>query len=93
MVTDALATGHLPFRLSVIEDQGFLDEFGAEFPGVEVFAANLTNVEQARPVLASYPQVCEAMGPRSWRRCSVRRPPEALDDAAAQANDALALAA
>lgn len=62
MKADALATGHLPFRLSVIQDSAFIEEFGAAFPGVDVFAENLANVEQARPVLAAYPQVSEAMG-------------------------------
>ena len=94
MVTDALATGHLPFRLSVVEDQDFLDDFGAAFPGVEVFAENLTNVEQARPVLASYPQVSEAMGLAIVSALLGEKDAQtALNDAAAQANDALALAA
>lgn len=94
MVTDALATGHLPFRISVVEDQGFLDDFGAAFPGVDVFAANLTNVEQARPVLAAYPSVSEAMGLAVVSALLGEKDSQtALNDAAAQANDALALAA
>lgn len=93
MKADALATGHLPFRLSVIDDAAFLEEFGAAFPGVDVFAENLANVEQARPVLAAYPQVSEAMGLAIVSAMLGEKDAEAaLNDAAAQANDALALA-
>jgi len=94
MKMDALATGHLPFRLSVIEDAAFIEEFGAAFPGVDVFAENLANVEQARPVLAAYPQVSEAMGLAIVSAMLGEEDAQtALDNAAAQANDALALAA
>jgi multiple sugar transport system substrate-binding protein len=93
MKADALATGHLPFRLSVIEDAAFIEEFGAAFPGVDVFAENLANVEQARPVLAAYPQVSEAMGLAIVAAMLGEKEAQtALSDAAAQANDALALA-
>ena len=88
-----MATGHLPFRLSVIEDAAFLEAFGKAFPGVDVFAENLANVEQARPVLAAYPQVSEAMGLAIVSAMLGEEDPQtALDEAAAQANDALALA-
>ena len=91
---EALATGHLPIRLSVTEDAAFLEEFGAAFPGVDVFAENLANVEQARPVLAAYPQVSEAMGLAIVSAMLDESEPQAaLDEAAAQANDALALGA
>jgi multiple sugar transport system substrate-binding protein len=93
MKADALAAGHLPFRLSVIQDTAFVDEFGSAFKGVDVFAENLANVEQARPVLAAYPQVSEAMGLAIVSAMLGEKDPQtALDDAAAQANDALALA-
>jgi multiple sugar transport system substrate-binding protein len=91
--TEALATGHLPIRLSVAEDEAFLDEFGAAFPGVDVFAENLSNVEQARPVLAAYPQISEAMGLAIVSAMLGESEPDAaLDQAAAESNDALALA-
>jgi len=93
MKADALATGHLPFRLSVIDDPDFIEGFGAAFPGVDVFAENLANVEQARPVLAAYPQVSEAMGLAIVSAMLGEKDAQtALDEAAAQANDALALA-
>ena len=87
-----LATGHLPIRLSVAQDQSFLKDFGDVFPGVDVFAENLSNVEQARPVLASYPQVSEAMGLAIVSAMLGESEPQAaLDQAASDANDALAL--
>jgi multiple sugar transport system substrate-binding protein len=90
---EALATGHLPIRLSVTEDQAFLDDFGKAFPGVDVFAENLQNVEQARPVLAAYPQVSEAMGIAIVSAMlGESEPKAALDKAAQESNDALALA-
>jgi multiple sugar transport system substrate-binding protein len=90
---EALKTGHLPIRLSVVNDASFLQQFGVAFPGVDVFAENLTNVKQARPVLAAYSQVSEAMGNAIVSAMLGRTDPKtALDQAAAQANDALALA-
>jgi multiple sugar transport system substrate-binding protein len=90
---EALATGHLPIRLSVVNDASFLQQFGQAFPGVDVFAQNLANVKQARPVLAAYPQVSEAMGNAIVAALLGRGDPKtALDQAAAQANDALAQA-
>ena len=90
---EALATGHLPIRLSVAQDQAFLDEFGQAFPGVDVFAENLANVEQARPVLAAYPTISEAMGLAIVSALlGEAEPKAALDQAAAESNDALALA-
>jgi multiple sugar transport system substrate-binding protein len=87
-----LATGHLPIRLSVAQDQAFLKDFGDVFPGVDVFAENLSNVEQARPVLAAYPQVSEAMGLAIVSAMLGQSEPQAaLDQAASDANDALAL--
>ena len=90
---DALKAGHLPFRLSVVSDAAFIQQFGAAFPGIDAFAENLTNVKQARPVLAAYPQVSEAMGFAIVSAMLGKSDPKsALDKAAAQANDALALA-
>lgn len=91
--TEDLATGHLPIRLSVAQDESFLADFGEAWPGVDVFAENLTNVEQARPVLAAYPQVSEAMGLAIVSAMLGESEPQAaLDQAASDANDALSLA-
>lgn len=90
--TEALATGHLPIRLSVVDDPAFVKEFDAAFPGVGVFAENLKNVTQARPVLAAYPQVSEAMGLAIVAAMLGEEGAQAaLEEAVAQANDALAL--
>jgi multiple sugar transport system substrate-binding protein len=89
-----VSTGHLPIRLSVAQDPAFLEDFGAAFPGVDVFAENLTNVEQARPVLAAYPLVAEAMGLAIVSAMlGESEPKAALDQAASEANDALGLGA
>ena len=88
-----IATGHLPIRLSVAQDPDFIKQFAKTIPGVDVFAANLANVEQARPVLAAYPQISEAMGNAIVSAMLGEKDPQAaLDEAAAQTNDALALA-
>jgi multiple sugar transport system substrate-binding protein len=93
MKADALACGHLPFRLSVVNDDAFIQQFGQAFPGVDLFAQNLANVQQARPVMAAYPQVSEAMGTAIVAALLGQKDPKtALDEAAAQADDALALA-
>jgi hypothetical protein len=81
-----LATGHLPIRLSVAQDASFIGDFAKTIPGVDVFAANLANVEQARPVLAAYPQISEAMGLAIVSALLGEKDSKAaLDEAAAQA--------
>jgi len=88
-----LATGHLPIRLSVADDEGFVGEMAKALPGVDVFAHNLQNVEQARPVLDAYPQISEAMGTAIVSAMLGESDPKAaLDKAAQESNDALALA-
>jgi multiple sugar transport system substrate-binding protein len=92
--TEDIATGHLPIRLSVAGDAAFLEDFGSAWPGVDVFAENLTNVEQARPVLSAYPIISEAMGLAIVSAMLGEEEPQAaLDQAASEANDALALGA
>jgi multiple sugar transport system substrate-binding protein len=88
-----LATGHLPIRLSVAQDQAFLDDLAKALPGVDVFADNLENVQQARPVLDAYSKISEAMGLAIVSAMLGKSEPKAaLDQAAAETNDALALA-
>ena len=92
--TDSLASGHLPLRTSVIEEPGFTDELEASFPGVGAFAANLANVQQARPTTATYPQISVAMGEAVVAALlGEKTSQQALDDAAAEVNDILALPA
>jgi multiple sugar transport system substrate-binding protein len=59
---DSTTTGHLPTRQSVLDSPGFIEAFGKKFTGNDVFAENLANVKKARPVLASYDQISQAMG-------------------------------
>ena len=88
-----MLTGHLPTRTSVLSDPGFAD-FGTKFPGVDTFAENLANVVKARPVLATYPQISEAMGQMVVAvMLGDKEPQQALDDAEQAVNDALALPA
>jgi len=92
--TDTLATGHLPVRTSVLEEPGLTDELEASFPGVGVFAENVANVQQARPVTATYPQISVAMGEAIVAALlGEKTSQQALDDAAAEVNDILALPA
>jgi multiple sugar transport system substrate-binding protein len=88
---EALATGHLPIRLSVAQHRAFLKDFAEAWPGVDVFAENLSNVEQARPVLAAYPTISTAMGTAIVSAMLGETDAKtALDQAAAEADDALA---
>ena len=88
MKADALATGHLPFRTGVINDKAFIEQFGNTIPGINVFTENLTNVKQARPVVAAYPQVSEAMGQAIVAAMlGTKTAQSALDKAASEAND------
>jgi multiple sugar transport system substrate-binding protein len=61
-VTETQTDGHLPTRASVLDSSGYTAAFGQKFPGNDVFAENLQNVQQARPILASYDQISQAMG-------------------------------
>jgi multiple sugar transport system substrate-binding protein len=93
ILTDSLATGHLPTRISVAQMPEFA-EFQTKYPGIDVFAANVANVQKARPVLASYPQISQALGQAIVAvMLGDKEPQQALDEAAQQANDILALPA
>ena len=93
VLSDSLLTGHLPTRTSVLSMPGF-EEFGTNFPGADVFAQNLENVEKARPVLATYPQISESMGIAIVAvLLGEKEPQEALVEAASEVNDILALPA
>jgi multiple sugar transport system substrate-binding protein len=76
-----------------VNDAGFIQQFGKKWPGVDVFAENLANVKQARPVLTAYPQVSQALGNAIVAAMLGQGDPKTeLDNAAAQADDALAQA-
>jgi multiple sugar transport system substrate-binding protein len=90
---EGLATGHLPIRLSLVNDPSYVKQLGAAYPHADFFAENLHNVKQARPVLDAYPVVSQAMGDAIVSAMlGQSNPKAALDKAAAEANDALAQA-
>jgi multiple sugar transport system substrate-binding protein len=91
VLKDSLATGHLPTRASVQEMPEF-GRFEAKYPGAGTFASNLVNVVKARPQIPQYPQVSAALG-RGLVQVLLGKaePQEALDAAAQEANNALAV--
>jgi multiple sugar transport system substrate-binding protein len=93
LARDSMATGHLPTRSSVTTLPAF-DGFSKKYPGVGTFVDNLNNVEKARPVLAAYPQISEALGQAVVKTIlGQAEPQEALDGAAKEANGILAVPA
>ena len=93
VLADSLATSHLPTRASVEKMPGFA-EFGQKYPGVDVFAENLSNVQKARPQIAQYPTVSQFLGQAVVSVLLGQSDPQAaLDQAAQQANSALAIPA
>ena len=88
---DAMETGHLPTRASVLAIPGFTAAFGKKFKGNDVFAANLANVVKARPVLSTYDDISQAMGNAVVAvMLGQNDAKSALDDAANKVNGILA---
>jgi multiple sugar transport system substrate-binding protein len=58
----SLATGDLPTRRSVGDDQSVVNQMNQKLPGLKTFIANLSNVKQARPQVTVYPKISEALG-------------------------------
>ncbi len=89
LLANSMATGDLPTKLSVVSMPGFAD-FNVKFPGAGVFAANLKNVEQARPQIAQYPRISAALGREVVEALLGQTSPQAaLNSAAQQANSYL----
>ena len=89
LLANSMATGDLPTKLSVQNLPGFAG-FNTKFPGAGVFAANLKNVEQARPQIAQYPRVSAALGREVVAALLGQASPQAaLNSAAQQANSYL----
>jgi len=87
----SLATGDLPIRASVSNSPGFAAQMNAALPGVNTFVANLGNVKQARPQLATYPQISQVLGQMVVSVLLGKSEPKAaLDAAAAKVNAILA---
>jgi multiple sugar transport system substrate-binding protein len=58
----SLKTGNLPIRQSVADEPDLSAAMDKSLPGVSTFITNLSNVQQARPQLASYPKISQALG-------------------------------
>src|SRR6266851_2238633 len=87
----SLATGDLPIRQSVAKAPGFTSQMNTALPGVDTFIANLGNVRQARPQIATYPQISQVLGPMIVSvLLGKSQPKAALDQAAAKVNSILA---
>ncbi|TVZ02071.1 ABC transporter substrate-binding protein [Trebonia kvetii] len=87
----SLATGDLPTRQSVADASGFDTQMNKMLPGVSTFISNLGNVKQARPQIATYPQVSKVLGNMVVSVLLGKATPQAaLASAASQVNAALA---
>ncbi|WP_214411192.1 ABC transporter substrate-binding protein [Sphaerisporangium fuscum] len=85
-----LGLGNLPVRKATMELPAY-KKFVKDFPGVDVFTANLANAKQARPVLEAYPDLSEKMGNAIARAMIGGTPPQqALDQAAEESGRVLA---
>ncbi len=87
----SLATGDLPIRQSVQNSSGFAQKMNSALPGVDTFITNLGNVKQARPQLATYPQISTILGTMIVSvLLGKSQPAAALATAAQQVNQVLA---
>ncbi len=87
----SLHTGDLPIRASVENSPGFLQQMDTALPGVDTFVTNLSNVKQARPQLAAYPQISTILGQMIVSvLLNKTQPQAALASAAQQVNNVLA---
>jgi len=87
----SLRTGDLPTRQSVADAAGFDQQMNQALPGVSTFIANLGNVRQSRPQLATYPKISQAIGTMVVSVLLGKATPQAaLSTAAQQVNQILA---
>ncbi len=84
----SLATGDLPTRVSVGQDQSFVDQLNEKQPGAAAFVANLANVKKVRPTVEQYPDISEALGQAIVSVLLGNEQPAAALNAAAQTADA-----
>jgi multiple sugar transport system substrate-binding protein len=87
----SLATGDLPTRQSVANSPGFTTAMNTALPEVSTFITNLGNVRQARPQVATYPQISQVLGNMIVSVLLGKSQPQAaLAAAAAKVNQILA---
>jgi multiple sugar transport system substrate-binding protein len=85
--TFSAATGDLPTRISVGQDQAFVDKLDQTLPGTATFVQNLANVKTVRPTVEQYPSVSEALGQAIVSVMLGKDQPEAALKTAAEAAD------
>jgi len=89
--TFSLATGDLPTRASVGDDQAVVEQMNKNLPGLKTFIDNLKNVKQARPQVTSYPQISQSLGNSIVGvLLGKMSPQQALSQSATATNQALA---
>lgn len=86
--TFSLATGDLPTRVSVGQDQAVLTQLDENLPGSATFVENLNNVKKTRPTVDQYPAISEAMGQAIVSVMLGKDQPADALNSAAQATDA-----
>ena len=83
-------TGDLPIRASQTQLPGY-DAYVKKYPGVSVFVQNEANAVKARPVIANYNEVSQAMGQAIQAVLLGKgQPQQELDQAAQQVDQTLA---
>src|SRR6202167_6633985 len=86
----SLHTGDLPTRASVGNAAGFNQQMDSTLPGVSAFVANLANVKQSRPQIATYPKISQVLGNMIVSVLLGKSQPQAaLSSAAQQVNQIL----
>jgi multiple sugar transport system substrate-binding protein len=86
----SLHTGDLPTRASVGNAAGFNQQMDSTLPDVSAFVANLANVKQARPQIATYPKISQVLGNMIVSVLLGKSQPQAaLSSAAQQVNQIL----
>jgi len=87
----SLHTGDLPIRASVGNAPSFDASMNQALPDVSTFISNLGNVHQARPQIATYPQISQVLGTMVVSvLLGKAQPAQALAAAAAKVNQILA---
>jgi multiple sugar transport system substrate-binding protein len=85
-----LLTGDLPIRASVAKLPGY-SQYLTKYPGIGVWAQNLANATQSRPVSTVYPKVSTVVGQAIQSvLLGKAKPQQALSQAAQQVNGILA---
>ncbi len=84
-----VAIGNLPLRSSEVSSDAFKEQ-AAQYPGLDIMAANNENAEQARPTVPGYVNLSEAIGSAISQVLQGQKDPaEALKTAADKADEKL----